>query len=395
MNTNTAGRLPTIFVSSTCYDLSQIRKDIREFIVNQMGYEALLSEFDSFPLDPNINTVENCLKVVQERADIFVLIVGGRYGFVTDNGKSITNLEYLRAKTKGIPVYVFIETSIISMLSLWKDNPNGNFSSVVDSPKLFEFVEQLMNIDGVWVYSFKDAQGIINTLRQQIAYLLFDSLNLRKRLTASPLSKSILKLDSKSFDIATSKPFAWEYKLYSQIINHGFNSFENLKRDFQYGIWFGNNLLIDDIENGLQVIITKIEELLNLTSMLTILINESLPVAFGAPGVSGDVEHIIYSAERTVDVYEKILLWGVECKALSQNEQLRNLITSISKACDSVIEDLDAYSNQLFNELSQIPEKEEDAVPGTVIKVDCVLREPDFSDFYTEIETIKYKNGLF
>ena len=37
-------RKPSIFVSSTCYDLKQIRQDIREFIEADLGYEAILSE---------------------------------------------------------------------------------------------------------------------------------------------------------------------------------------------------------------------------------------------------------------------------------------------------------------------------------------------------------------
>lgn len=46
-------RKPSIFVSSTCYDLKQIRRDIREFIEADLGYEAILSEYDSFPIDPD------------------------------------------------------------------------------------------------------------------------------------------------------------------------------------------------------------------------------------------------------------------------------------------------------------------------------------------------------
>ncbi|MGF0032147.1 DUF4062 domain-containing protein [Bariatricus sp. SGI.154] len=33
-----------MFVSSTCYDLKQIRQNIRDFIEDDLGYEAILSE---------------------------------------------------------------------------------------------------------------------------------------------------------------------------------------------------------------------------------------------------------------------------------------------------------------------------------------------------------------
>jgi hypothetical protein len=42
----------------------------------------------------------------EKKADIFILIVVKRYGHQTGDGKSITSLEYLEAKKKGIPVYV-------------------------------------------------------------------------------------------------------------------------------------------------------------------------------------------------------------------------------------------------------------------------------------------------
>lgn len=114
-------RKPSIFVSSTCFDLQQIRQDIKEFIEEGLGYEAILSEYNNFPIDPDRDTIENCLRVVEQRADIMVLIVGNRYGSVTNHGeKSITNLEYLRAKAKGIPVFVFIDSHIVTLLSVWK-----------------------------------------------------------------------------------------------------------------------------------------------------------------------------------------------------------------------------------------------------------------------------------
>ena len=124
------GKIPTVFVSSTCYDLSQIRLDLKIFLEEQLGFEALLSEFNSFPLSPGLNSIENCLKNVKERADLFVLIIGGRYGHITDKGKSVTNLEYLQARAKKIPIYVFIDFKILTTLTLWKDNKAGDFSSI-------------------------------------------------------------------------------------------------------------------------------------------------------------------------------------------------------------------------------------------------------------------------
>src|SRR2546426_4163085 len=92
--------------SSTFYDLRQVRADLTAFIVDELGYVPLLSELNSFPVDPDAATAENCRRRVEEDADILILVVGGRYGSVdSDTAKSITNLEYLAARSKGIPIY--------------------------------------------------------------------------------------------------------------------------------------------------------------------------------------------------------------------------------------------------------------------------------------------------
>ena len=112
---------PVVFVSSTCYDLKQIRADMKEFIEGTYGFNAMLSEFDSFPIDPCVGTFENCLSNVDQCADVFVLIVGNRYGYVLESGKSVTNLEYLHAKAKGIPMYVFVSKKIYNTFNRDKE----------------------------------------------------------------------------------------------------------------------------------------------------------------------------------------------------------------------------------------------------------------------------------
>ncbi len=113
------GNPTSMFVSSTCYDLGQIRADLGQF-ADTMGLDAVLSEFDSFPVDPNQDTIANCLDAVRHRADIFILVIGGRYGSVNETGKSITNLEFLEAQAKGIPKYVFVSKNTRSIHSISK-----------------------------------------------------------------------------------------------------------------------------------------------------------------------------------------------------------------------------------------------------------------------------------
>jgi len=78
------GHKPAIFVSSTCYDLGQIRADLKQFI-ESLGLDPILSDFSSFPINPSYDIVRNCRETIKNRADIFILIIGGRYGGIADN----------------------------------------------------------------------------------------------------------------------------------------------------------------------------------------------------------------------------------------------------------------------------------------------------------------------
>ena len=59
-----------IFVSSTCYDLSQIRNDIKQCIL-ELGHNPILSELKEFPVNPNLSNAENCINAVKKRGRYF------------------------------------------------------------------------------------------------------------------------------------------------------------------------------------------------------------------------------------------------------------------------------------------------------------------------------------
>src|SRR4051812_24629597 len=133
-------RAPGVMVSSTFFDLKQIREDLRTFLADDLGYRALLSEHPSFPITPELPTIENCRERVERDADVLILVIGRRYGSMDDrSATSITNLEYLAAREKGIPIYAFVERGIRTLLPVWRANPSSDFSQEVDSVELFKF----------------------------------------------------------------------------------------------------------------------------------------------------------------------------------------------------------------------------------------------------------------
>lgn len=393
------GRTPAVFVSSTCYDLKQIRNDIRDFISEDLGYEAILSEFDSFPLEPEISAVENCIRTVKQRADIFCLIIGGRYGSIANNGKSITNLEYIHAKAKGIPIYVFVEKTILAILPVWEKNRDADFSDVVDNTKLFEFVSELRGKENIWVYGFENAQDIIKALRRQLAYLFYDSLKIRKKIHLNSFTKNILQLEGKALKIIIEKPTGWEYLLLGEILEQSLNRYIELKRDLIYGLSFGGITRITEPKAIMDFISDRVNGLLRITNNMNVLFEKAIPDAIGAPGEPGEEEKIIYVGKKLGDIYESLLKWGLEFKSLSVEEDWIGVVNAISKMWQSPVTDLDKYIDKYksaMEKLALCPENFLITNPEPEnLDLTLVLNAPNIDEYLSEMEKLRAKMGVF
>src|SRR2546426_703132 len=329
-------RTPSVFVSSTCYDLKQVRADMKQFL-ESLGHEAVLSEYGSFPINPDAGTLDNCLKAVEDKADILILIVGTRYGSTTDHGKSITNLEFLTAKAKGIPLYIFVMRSLLDVLPVWKPNPSADFSYVVDSPKLFEFVATLKTTGEYWVSPFDTAEDIFGVLRTQLAYLFRDALQLRLRASSSGgLSARFRDLHGPALRLVIERPPGWEYLLFSQALEDELKGLSDLRRDWQYRIAIGAGARLSPKQLFL-CIPEKFSEVRRIASNMATIVNEALQAAFGLPGQSGDPEAILYASHRLAGTYRTALEWKLEFERLDVPEEMETLrlLTGTSRRSNS------------------------------------------------------------
>lgn len=388
------GRKPTIFVSSTCYDLKQIRTDLKLFLEKELGYEVLLSEYDSFPLDPNMDAIGNCLRAVDERADIFVLIVGCRYGSVMESGHSVTNMEYLKAKAKGVPIYAFIDKQILSILPLWKDNPTGNFHSTVDTPKLFEFINSFRKGDAIWSFSFESAQDIIGTLRAQFSYLFLDCLGLKHKATKKAFSKRVQELNGLSFQTVLLAPAGWEYKLFGQVLSAGLDGLADYRRDFKYGITLAQLHRFETVDELFDYINLKTDQLVKAISIISTLIYETLPDAFGAPGIAGDADHIIYAANRMLEVYKSVIDWTLDFKAIATADELVGLVDSFSNMCEITLCDIETFSKEFCEMVANVPDHISENSEPIKLKITLTLNPPNTDKFYCEINKLRQLYGL-
>lgn len=386
-------RKPTVFISSTCYDLKQIRSDLKKVIENDLGFEVLLSEYSSFPIDPSLGTVDNCLRVVQERADIFILIIGNRYGYQTDSGKSVTNLEYLRAKEKGIPIYAFIDKKVIQGIPLWKDNPDGNFNTLVDNSELFRFVEQVMYEDSIWSYEYELAEQISERLKFQFAYLFYDSLSLRKQIISKNFSKKIMMRSPKAIQIILEKPNAWEYLFFIQILLDSLEAGDELKKDLEYEVFLDFPSPINEERQIFEWISEKNNQIMKLANSLSNLLNHAFAKAIGDPGIPSDLDFLVYIAEKWGSIYCSILKWELDLMSINVPESTEKIVSSLRKISQSLIADIDVFKNQLVESLDQITKHKPTEQP-LVIDLKMTLNAPDFTEFTQELNVLKVRLGI-
>lgn len=379
---------PVVFVSSTCYDLSQVREDLKDFISDDYGFEPMLSEFNSFPIDPCIGTFENCLSNVDNYADIFVLVVGNRYGYVTESGKSITNLEYFHAKAKGIPIFVFVSKQMYNTLPLWRANKNGDFSSVVDNIKIFEFVSDIYDEAHQWIYTFDNVRDIKKTLKNQFSLIFSDGLKLQKSLKEAKLGSLTGEIPSDALRVLVEEPYAWEHKFLAYVLKNEFEKLKVNKWDLEYSIFDGETLsftaeeLIEDISR-------KFHEALKITDMLSTLLNTTLQDAIGAPGVPSDLELMVYSSKRLVYLYRRLVSWSLYFKSLQVDDVFSKLLDLLYDMPKTALSEIEDFVDTFYKEVTSLPDVDDGA--ERTIKITCSLSTSNTEEINEEIANLSLK----
>lgn len=373
----------TLFVSSTCYDLAQVRENISHFC-DSVGINALVSEQGNFPVDPSVSTVENCLKVVREQADLFLLVVGGRYGSLNEAGKSITNLEYLEAQSAQIPKYVFVKKEILALLPVWQSNPLADFSTVTDSPKLFDFIASMRTSGEVWVFPFESATDLINTLRAQLSHLFLDSLHWRKKL--QPLDVQSHGLDATSLKHFAEKTPGWEYLCLAGLLRDRILKLRPKKLDLELGISLGMSIKLNDESDAFDWISRKMSHARTLVSAINPLFSRGVSAALGAPGEPGDIERIEHFATRVSELQSQLIDWTLEFFRVDAPEHFKRALDLSRNMTSEAIEQIEEYCLTMYDRIDHALKNHQ---PGDVLELVLNLTAPSGDDLAEELARLQ------
>ena len=201
---------PRVFISSTYYDLRHIRTSLEGF-VERLGYEPVLSEKGKIAYDPELSLDESCYREAS-RADIFVLIIGGRYGSPAseehidppagfyERYESITKKEYEAAAARDIPTYILVDKSVMTEFETFKKNRDRTDIKYahVESANVFHLLEEVLGRSrNNPVHQFERNSEIEEWLREQWAGLFQEFINRRsEQKQLASLSDRVAELGS-------------------------------------------------------------------------------------------------------------------------------------------------------------------------------------------------------
>lgn len=136
-----------MFVSSVMKGFSPQRKAAQKAIESLRLTPVMAENFGAKPHSSQIA----CLEGVRA-SDIYVLVMGSRYGFVAQSGLSVTEEEFIEARSRGLPVLVFVQ-------------------NVDREPKQQQFYERLGTYEaGYFIASFNEP----NELQTKVTTALHD-----------------------------------------------------------------------------------------------------------------------------------------------------------------------------------------------------------------------------
>ena len=196
----------TVFVSSTCYDLIDLRAEL-ELELRDLELTPLMSDSHTsdFNVLPNANSIESCLVNIR-RCDIVLFVLSQRYGPSLKHAGyedvSATHLEYREARKAGRSIYFYVRDRLEADFNIWKRNKRTDIklSWVQENDfGLFKLIEEHRSLSATsigtnWLWTFHDSSDLRRRIRKDL-----------RLVSDTAILKSILRSGKSPFLLARIK----------------------------------------------------------------------------------------------------------------------------------------------------------------------------------------------
>ena len=359
----------SIFISSTCFDLKSLREHIRGEIAS-WGHDPVLSEYPSFPVSPDLSTVENCKKVIKDRADVLVLIVGGKRGSLDPKTESsVVNSEYREARAAGLDCIVFVDKQVWDLLPIYRNNKNIAFTPTVDSVSVFRFLEELIG-DTRWGFPFAKTDDILTTLRIQLS-MRFHDLLLRSRQNRLIEPRAFANEAPHIVKIVLDKGNRWEFFLACELLRDRISRLDAKFAELDAGFVVRRTkfLACRDTINFIQDLLSDFTNVLQAAARV---LSDQLTPAFGPPGVPGDADTIKAACDNLYGLFLSLYEWELDVRFVRPHEAFENVFPQMY-----------GWTSEMLNEFHRIP-----------VEFDRLLSDENLSGQYSIQLTINAPSNL-
>jgi hypothetical protein len=179
-----------VFVSSTCYDLRDLRAAVRNWL-EQFRLTPLMSDERGFPHIDGMPPYATCLRVLEE-CPLVIVIVDRRYGmafedwgpFPAHKGRSPTHAEIRHALALGKRVLLYIHDDVWNFYEVWRKNRKAFESGAPEGldEKTLHMLHELKHLDPVpWMEHFSDVSGLLKSLNAEFVNQLYTHLRDREK----------------------------------------------------------------------------------------------------------------------------------------------------------------------------------------------------------------------
>ena len=150
-----------ILVSSVVHGYEDLLESIYS-LLEEFGYEVLMSHKGTIPIDPEISAMTSCVKAVKD-CDLFLGIILPRYGSGKEEGHpySITHREGLEAIELNKPRWFLVHENVAiarQLLKPYRDEQQKDFfrlkpgmefkpTPILEDLRILDFYEKAMNLD--------------------------------------------------------------------------------------------------------------------------------------------------------------------------------------------------------------------------------------------------------
>jgi len=205
---------PIVFVSSTCYDLTDLRAELGAWLQKDGFIVKLSDNLDSgFEVDPLLNKIETCLQNVR-RSDIVLFIfdrfygkpLGGKYG-----EKSATHVEFEEAVREKKGLFHFARRGTWIDFTQWRRKGDSFPLHWVDTEQHEQFFKFLSEVDDLhnkeerndWVDVFEKSPDLRMVVAERL-YRRYPALAGARALTRDRVVR--LHIEAKTTSLSVGHP---------------------------------------------------------------------------------------------------------------------------------------------------------------------------------------------